>query len=134
LTNRILTDRKQAHTQTAYAADLTAWRSWCLTGAPEEYRVHPLLATRPHVDAWADHRARTFSARTGRPLSPASVARRLSALSNSASWPWLVLGLSSEMLRTMTRPGTWWASYRTQGDEGNSATWALEIRLPVVWS
>ncbi|MPQ97206.1 hypothetical protein GB931_04540 [Modestobacter sp. I12A-02628] len=53
-----LTGRRLAHTKTAYAADLAAWRSWCLVEAPEEYRVHPLLARRPHVDAWVDHLGR----------------------------------------------------------------------------
>ncbi len=76
-----LTGRKQAHTKTAYGADLAAWRTWCLQQAPPEYRVHPLAATRPHVDAWLDHLTTAPSARTGRPLAPATVARRLSALS-----------------------------------------------------
>lgn len=76
-----LKGRKQAHTKTAYGSDLKAWRLWCLDEAPPEYRIHPLLASRPHVDAWVEHLSETPSARTGRPLSAASVARRLSALS-----------------------------------------------------
>ena len=51
-----LSGRKQAHTKTAYAADVTAWRSRCLVDAPTEHRVHPLLATRPHVDALEPNR------------------------------------------------------------------------------
>lgn len=100
-----LTGRKQDHTKTAYAADLTAWRTWCLTDAPAEFRVHPLLATRPQVDAWVDHLARTPSARTGRPLSPASVAaRRLSALSVSHAYAQNVGVLDRSPLDQVERP------------------------------
>jgi hypothetical protein len=74
------TGRKQAPTKTAYGADLDAWRAWCTETAPEEYRVHS-LASRPHVDARVEHLSQIPSARTDRPLSPASIARRLSALS-----------------------------------------------------
>jgi integrase/recombinase XerD len=99
-----LTGRKQAHTKTAYAADLTAWRTWCLTTAPDEYRVHPLLATRPHVDAWVDHLGRTPSARTGRPLSPASVARRLSGLSKFYAYALSLGVLERSPLDQVERP------------------------------
>jgi len=99
-----LTGRKQAHTKTAYAADLTAWRSWCLVDAPAEYRVHPLLATRPHVDAWVDHLGRTPSARTRRPLGAASIARRLSALSKFYAYALSLGVLERSPLDQVERP------------------------------
>ncbi|WP_432520578.1 tyrosine-type recombinase/integrase [Kineococcus sp. SYSU DK006] len=64
------------HTQTAYRRDLTAWATWC-----QQMDVHPLAAQRFHVDAWVRHLSTTPQPRTGRPVSPATIARRLSALS-----------------------------------------------------
>jgi hypothetical protein len=56
-------------------------------------------------------------------------------VSNSVCWPSLVLGLSSGMRRTMSRPETWSAFFfETKAVKGISATWALEIQLPVVSS
>ena len=43
--------------------------------------VHPLAARRHHVDIWVRHLSETPQPRTGRPASPASIARRLSCLS-----------------------------------------------------
>lgn len=43
--------------------------------------MHPFAAERFHVDAWVRHLTTTPQPRTGRPASPATVARRLSALS-----------------------------------------------------
>lgn len=63
------------HTQTAYRRDLAAWAQWC-----EHMRVHPLAAERFHVDAWVRHLTTEPQPRTGRPASPATIARRLSAL------------------------------------------------------
>jgi integrase/recombinase XerD len=69
--------RLSAHTRDAYRRDVTAWLRWC------EPRDHnPLTATFLHVNAYARELERTVDARTGRPLTPATVARRLSALSS----------------------------------------------------
>jgi hypothetical protein len=64
------------HTATAYRRDLTAWATWCT-----QLGTHPLAAERHHVDAWVRHLTTTPQPRTHRPASPATVARRLSALS-----------------------------------------------------
>ena len=59
-----------SHTRRAYASDLSAWFAFCDTVG-----VDPLAASRAHVDAWA----RKLAEIDGR--SPATVARKLSALS-----------------------------------------------------
>ncbi|NIZ89663.1 tyrosine-type recombinase/integrase [Kineosporiaceae bacterium B12] len=64
------------NTQIAYRRDLAAWATWC-----EHRGVHPLAAERFHVDAWVRHLTTEPQARTGRPASAATIARRLSALS-----------------------------------------------------
>ncbi len=62
-------------TATAYRRDLAVWATWC-----QRLGVHPLAAERHHADAWVRHLTTTPTARTGRPASAATVARRLSAL------------------------------------------------------
>ena len=64
-----------ANTATAYRRDLTAWARWC-----EHLGVHPLAAQRHHADGWVRHLTTTPTARTGRPVTAATVARRLSAV------------------------------------------------------
>ena len=64
------------HSSRAYFSDLKAWWSWC-TAAD----VHPLTARRHHVDVWVRHLSEQPQPATGRPASPASIARRLSCLS-----------------------------------------------------
>ncbi len=64
------------HSSRAYFGDLRAWYAWCaLCG------VHPLTARRHHVDAWIRQLSGQPQPATGRPASPASIARRLSCLS-----------------------------------------------------
>ena len=43
--------------------------------------THPLAARRHHVDTWVRHLSQVDQPTTGRPASPASIARRLSCLS-----------------------------------------------------
>jgi site-specific recombinase XerD len=64
------------HSSRAYFSDLKAWYAWCATAG-----VHPLTARRHHVDVWVRHLSEEPQAATGRPASPASIARRLSCLS-----------------------------------------------------
>ena len=64
------------HSARAYLADLKAWRSWCAAGG-----VHPFDARRHHVDAWVRVLTTEPLPRTGRPMAPSSIARRLSAVS-----------------------------------------------------
>ena len=64
------------NTATAYRRDLEAWAKWC-----DRLGVHPLAAERHHVDLWVRHLTAEPQPRTGRPAAPATVARKLSALS-----------------------------------------------------
>jgi site-specific recombinase XerD len=64
------------HSSRAYFGDLKAWYSWCALSG-----VHPLTARRHHVDAWIRQLSGEPQPATGRPASPASIARRLSCLS-----------------------------------------------------
>jgi len=73
-------DEAPPNTARGYRTDLAQWATWLTRQASPEYRIHPLLATRPHVARWRRHLEETPSARAGRPLSAASVARKLSAL------------------------------------------------------
>lgn len=69
--------RLSAHTRDAYRRDVAAWLGWCAATD-----VDPLRASFLHVNAYARSLEATLGARTGRPLTPATVARRLSALSS----------------------------------------------------
>lgn len=67
----------------AYSGDLRAWWQWCVTAG-----VHPFDARRHHVDAWTramalaqPSPATSATERPKKPLSPASIRRRLSAVS-----------------------------------------------------
>ncbi|MDP8909245.1 MAG: site-specific integrase [Chloroflexota bacterium] len=64
------------HSSRAYFSDLRAW--WSCSAAAG---VHPLTARRHHVDIWVRHLSQEPQSVTGRPASPASIARRLSCLS-----------------------------------------------------
>ncbi len=63
------------HSSRAYFSDLKAWYAWCAHAG-----VHPLAARRHH-DVWVRHLSQAAQPATGRPASPASIARRLSCLS-----------------------------------------------------
>lgn len=65
-----------ANTATAYRRDLEAWARGCA-----QLGVHPLAAERHHVDLWVRHLTTQPQPRTGRAAAPATVARKLSALS-----------------------------------------------------
>ena len=69
--------RLSAHTRAAYRRDVAQWLAWCA-----EHGVEPLRASFLHVNTFARTLESTVDARTGRPLAPASVARKLSALSS----------------------------------------------------
>jgi integrase/recombinase XerD len=70
------------HSSRAYFGDLKAWYVWCAQSG-----VHPLAARRHHVDAWVRHLSEVDQPTTGRPASPASIARRLSCLSKWVRLP-----------------------------------------------
>lgn len=63
-------------TARAYLTDLKAWAQWCAG-----LGVHPFDARRHHVDAWIRRLSSEQLPRTGQPMAPASIARRLSAVS-----------------------------------------------------
>ncbi|MEO3771067.1 tyrosine-type recombinase/integrase [Micromonospora sp. B9E7] len=69
--------RLSEHTRDAYRRDVTGWLTWC---AGRD--LDPLRATFLHVNEYARALEATIGARSGRPLTPATVARRLSALSS----------------------------------------------------
>lgn len=70
-----------AKTAEAYRLDLAGWARWCAG-----LGVHPLAAERHHVDLWVRHMTSVPSSRTGRVAAPATVARKLSALSGFYSY------------------------------------------------
>ncbi|MFF0155045.1 tyrosine-type recombinase/integrase [Micromonospora sp. NPDC005203] len=69
--------RLSEHTRDAYRRDVTGWLTWC---AGRD--LDPLRATFLHVNDYARALESTLAAHSGRPLTPATVARRLSALSS----------------------------------------------------
>lgn len=64
-----------ANSARAYRTDLRAWANWCAA-----LEVHPLAARRHHADTWVRHLTTEPQPTTGRPASPATVARRLSGV------------------------------------------------------
>jgi len=76
-TERWLTNRRLSeHTRAAYRRDVGLWAAWCA-----ERGLNPLQATFLDVNAWGRHLEQP-DPRTGKPASPATVARRLSAVSS----------------------------------------------------
>jgi site-specific recombinase XerD len=69
--------RLSAHTRAAYRRDVQQFLSWC-----DSRGLDPLRASFLHVNAYARDLESTVDSRTGRVLAPASVARKLSALSS----------------------------------------------------
>jgi site-specific recombinase XerD len=73
LANRRLSE----HTRAAYRRDVHGWLAWC-----DGRDLDPLRASFLHVNAYARDLESTVDGRTGRPLTPATVARKLSGLSS----------------------------------------------------
>src|SRR5258706_16204870 len=69
--------RLSAHTRAAYRHDVQQYLAWCAGRG-----LDPLRASFLHVNAYARELESTVDGRTGRVLAPASVARKLSALSS----------------------------------------------------
>jgi integrase/recombinase XerD len=69
--------RLSAHTRSAYRRDVHQFLGWCAGRG-----LDPLRASFLHVNAYARELESTVDGRTGRVLAPASVARKLSALSS----------------------------------------------------
>jgi integrase/recombinase XerD len=69
--------RESAHTRVAYRRDVEDFAGWC---AGRD--LNPVDVRRADVDAYAANLVNLPNPRTGRPLAPASLARRLAALSS----------------------------------------------------
>ena len=69
--------RLSEHTREAYRRDVTSWLGWC-----EEQQVDPLKATFIHVNTYARVLESTVDPRSNEPLTPATVARKMSGLSS----------------------------------------------------
>ncbi|GIJ08032.1 tyrosine-type recombinase/integrase [Micromonospora andamanensis] len=69
--------RLSEHTRDAYRRDVAGWLAWCATR-----ELDPLRANFLHVNQYGRELESSLAARTGRPLTPATVARKLSALSS----------------------------------------------------
>jgi integrase/recombinase XerD len=69
--------RLSAHTRAAYRLDVSSFLTWC-----RGRELDPLTATFLHVNAYARQLESTVDVRTGRLLTPATVARKLSGLSS----------------------------------------------------
>jgi integrase/recombinase XerD len=69
--------RLSEHTRDAYRRDVAAWLDWC-----QARELDPLRATFIHVNTYARELESTLDTRTGRTLTPATVARKMSGLSS----------------------------------------------------
>ncbi|HEX7744799.1 MAG TPA: tyrosine-type recombinase/integrase [Micromonosporaceae bacterium] len=69
--------RLSEHTRAAYRRDITGWLAWC-----SGRELDPLRVSFVDVNAYGRALESTVDGRTGRTLSPATVARKLSALSS----------------------------------------------------
>jgi site-specific recombinase XerD len=69
--------RESGHTRAAYRRDVEDFAAWCA-----QREINPVDVRRADVDAYAANLANLPNPRTGRPLAPASLARRLAALSS----------------------------------------------------
>ncbi|WP_433650835.1 tyrosine-type recombinase/integrase [Micromonospora zamorensis] len=103
--------RLSEHTRDAYRRDVTGWLTWC---AGRD--MDPLRATFLHVNEYARALESTVAARSGRPLTPATVARRLSALS---SWYDFLVKLGAVPANPVT------GADRPRVDRDHSATLGL---------
>jgi integrase/recombinase XerD len=79
--------RLSEHTREAYRRDVGSWLTWC-----RERDLDPLAATFIHVNAFARDLESTSDPRTGRRLTAATVARKLSGLS---SWYGFLVKISA---------------------------------------
>ncbi len=69
--------RLSEHTRDAYRRDVSSWLRWC-----EERGLNPMHATFIQVNTYARELESTLDPRTGRVLTPATVARKMSGVSS----------------------------------------------------
>jgi len=103
--------RLSEHTREAYRRDVADWLTWC-----GGHDINPLRASFLDVNAYARELETTVGLRSGRLLTPATVARKLSALS---SWYTFLVKLRA----LTTNPVT--GADRPRIDRDHSATLGL---------
>ncbi|MEU8083998.1 tyrosine-type recombinase/integrase [Micromonospora sp. NPDC049101] len=91
--------RLSEHTRDAYRRDVTGWLHWCASRD-----LDPLRVTFLHVNEYARALESTIGARSGRPLTPATVARRLSALSSWYDFLVKLGGVAANPVSGVDRP------------------------------
>ncbi|MEU7754424.1 tyrosine-type recombinase/integrase [Micromonospora sp. NPDC049171] len=91
--------RLSEHTRDAYRRDVTGWLRWCASRD-----LDPLRVTFLHVNEYARALESTIGARSGRPLTPATVARRLSALSSWYDFLVKLGGVAANPVSGVDRP------------------------------
>ncbi|MFG1919193.1 tyrosine-type recombinase/integrase [Micromonospora sp. NPDC048898] len=91
--------RLSEHTRDAYRRDVTGWLRWCASRD-----LDPLRVTFLHVNEYARALEATIGARSGRPLTPATVARRLSALSSWYDFLVKLGGVAANPVSGVDRP------------------------------
>ena len=87
--------RLSSNTRQAYRRDVVAWLSWCaepVDGAAGPVRLDPMAARFTHVNTYARTLESTVDPRTGRAYGPATVARKLAAVS---SWYTFLVNLGA---------------------------------------
>ncbi|NLU78649.1 tyrosine-type recombinase/integrase [Micromonospora sp. HNM0581] len=103
--------RLSEHTRDAYRRDVAGWLAWCA-----DRQLDPLRANFLHVNEYGRALESSVSDRTGRPLTPATVARKLSGLS---SWYDFLVKLRAVELNPVA------AADRPRVDRDHSATVGL---------
>ena len=111
--------RESEHTRAAYRRDVEDFVGWC---AGRD--LDPTTVRRPQVDAYAANLANTANPRTGRPLAPSSVARRLAALS---SWYGYLLDAGTVEHNPVLRVR------RPRVDPGHTTTVGLTAAETLAW-
>jgi integrase/recombinase XerD len=87
------------NTRAGYAHDFDEWARWCQT-----LGVHPLAAGIHHGDAYHRYLAETAHPRTGQPLAPSTIARRLSALSSFYRYALAQRAVTESSMPLVSRP------------------------------
>jgi site-specific recombinase XerD len=111
--------RESAHTRAAYRRDVEDFAAWC---AGQDLDV--TAVRRVHLDAYAAVLANAPNPRTGRPGAPASIARRLAALS---SWYGYLLDAGAVTQNPALRVR------RPRVDRDHTATVGLSAAEAIAW-
>jgi integrase/recombinase XerD len=91
--------RLSGHTREAYRRDVRSFLDWCLGR-----ELDPLAVSFVHVNAYARELESTSDPRTGRPLAPTTVARKLSGLSSWYAFLQKINAISANPVGGADRP------------------------------